>query len=56
MINLLLHVKLGLVSHPITSPGKKQCGELRQISWAYSQKVVRTNEIVRSVKCCVAVP
>ena len=29
-----------------TPPGKKWSGEQQQISWAYSQKVVSTNEIV----------
>ena len=36
-----------LVPSPCASPGEKQFGERSQISWAYSPKVVRTNEIVR---------
>ena len=31
------------------APGEKQSGEQSHISWAYSPKVVRTNEIARSV-------
>ena len=32
--------------------GEKRSGKQSQISWAHSQKVVRTNEIVRSVILC----
>ena len=32
-----------------TPPGEKRSGEQSRISWAYSPKVVRTNEIARSV-------
>ena len=45
---LLNHV-LSLVPSPRVPPGKKRSGERSRIPWAYSQKVVRTNEIVRSV-------
>ena len=38
-----------LVSSHCVSPGEKQSGERSRISWAYSSKVVRTNEIMRSV-------
>ena len=43
-------VNLNIVLCPACAPpGEKWSGELSQISWAYSQKVVRTNEISRSV-------
>ena len=38
-----------LVPRPRAPPGKKWSGEQSQISWAYSLKVVRTNEIARLV-------
>ena len=38
---------IDVVSCP--SPSEKQFGERSQISWAYSPKVVKTNEIVRSL-------
>ena len=38
-----------LVTSPQVPPGKKQSGEQSQISWAYYPRVVRTNEIARSV-------
>ena len=41
--------KHSLVPSPHTPPGKKWSSEQSVISWAYSPKVVKTNEIVRSV-------
>ena len=38
-----------LVSSLRVPPGEKWSGGQSQMSWAYSQKVVRTNEIARSV-------
>ena len=38
-------ISLNLVPSPHAPPGEK----LSQISWAYSPKVVRTNEVARSV-------
>ena len=38
-----------LVPSPHVPPGEKRSGEQSQISWAYYPKVVRTNEIARSV-------
>ena len=38
-----------LVSNLRMPPSERQSGEQSQISWAYSPKAVRTNEIVRSV-------
>ena len=40
---------ISLVSSPRAPHGEKQSGEQSLISWAYSQKVVRTNEIARSL-------
>ena len=37
----------GLMPSPYVPPGEKRSGEQSRISWAYSQKVVRTNEIAR---------
>ena len=42
---------LSFVTSPHTPPGEKRSGKQSQISWAYYPKVVRTNEIVRSVHC-----
>ena len=39
-----------LVPSPHVSPGEKQSGEWSQISWAYSRKVIWTNDIVRSLR------
>jgi len=38
-----------LVTSPRAPPGEKRSGERSRISWAYYSKVVRTNEIARSV-------
>ena len=35
--------------HPHAPPDKKRSGEQSRISWAYSPKVVMTNEVARSV-------
>ena len=43
------HHCVSLVLSPCAPPGEKQSGEQSQISWAYYSKVVRTNEIARSV-------
>ena len=40
---------LSLMSTMFAPPNKKWSGEQSQISWAYYRKVVRTNEIVRSL-------
>ena len=37
----------GLMPNPLPPPSEKWSGEQSQISWDYSQKVVRTNEITR---------
>ena len=44
---ILFFFKLSLVPNPCAAPAERQSGEQRQISWAYSPKVVRTNEIAR---------
>ena len=38
-----------LVTSPHVLPSEKQSGEQSQISWAYSPKCWKTNEIVRSL-------
>ena len=38
-----------LVPSPRAPPGEKRSGQQSRISWDYSPKVVRTNEIARSV-------
>ena len=38
-----------LVPRPRPPPGEKRSGEQSRIPWAYSPKVVMTNEIARSV-------
>ena len=38
---------LSLMPRPHTPPSKKRSGEWSQISWAYFQNVLRTNQIVR---------
>ena len=53
--NILTHVLYtsectsSLMPSPRSPPGEKQSGEQSRISWSFPQKVVRTNEIVRSV-------
>ena len=42
-------VKTSLMPSPRTPPSEKWSGECSQIPWAYSSKVVRTNEVARSV-------
>ena len=39
---------ISLVPRPRAPPGEKQSGEQSRFSWAYSPKVVRTNEIALS--------
>jgi len=39
-----------------TPPGKKRSGEQSRFSWAYSPKVVKTNEIARSVIITLTLP
>ena len=39
---------LGLSPRPHVCPSNKQSVEPSQLSWAYSQNVVRTNDIARS--------
>ena len=41
--------EVSLVTSPCAPPGEKRSGERSRISWAYYPKVVRTNEIARSV-------
>ena len=40
---------ISLVPTPCAPPGEKRSGEWSQISWAYSTKRWKTNEIVRSL-------
>ena len=49
LCNVLRKDWSSLVPSPRTSPGEKRSGEQSQTSWAYSPKVVRTNEIARTV-------
>ena len=46
---LRIHLYGSLVPCPRAPPGEKQSGERSRNSWAYSPKVVMTNEIARSV-------
>ena len=42
--------RISLMPSPHAAPtGEKRSGEQSRISWAYSLKVVRTNEVVKSV-------
>ena len=43
----ILYLRYSLVPSPHVLLGEKWSGEQSQISWAYTPKVVRTNEIVR---------
>ena len=43
----ILYLRYSLVPSPRVPLGEKWSGEQSQISWAYTPKVVRTNEIVR---------
>ena len=45
----LVYISNGLVPGLHVPQGEKWSGEQCQISWAYFQKVVTTNEIVRSL-------
>jgi len=40
---------ISLVTSPCVPPGEKRSGEQSRISWAYSPKQWKTNEIVRSL-------
>ena len=44
-----LMLKVSFVTSPRAPSGEKRSGEGRQFIWAYYPKVVKTNEIVRSV-------
>ena len=45
----IAQLKSSLVPSLHTPPGEKQSGEQSRILWAYSSKVVSTNEIARLV-------
>ena len=53
LVDVSIVVELGLlpslVLTPHGPPGEKQSGEQSQISWAYSPKRRKTNEIARSL-------
>ena len=49
MDDYFLMEKASLMPSKCVPPSKKPYGEQSRISWAYSWKVVRTNEVVRSV-------